>query len=98
MAINPMKHCKFMHALINEEEPFVQFREMVKIPLKTKRAMEEEDGTVDSDVVRIRIMTLETLLSNNWARGEGIRLQFLEDNEGSLKITLRQIKTVIRAA
>ena len=98
MAANPMKHCKFVHALINEEEPFVQFREMVKMPLKTKRAMEEEDGIVDSDVARIRIMTLETLLSNNWARGEGIRLQFLEGNPGGLRLTLRQIKAATRAA
>ena len=43
-------------------------------------------------------MTLETLFHKLCAHGEGIRLEFLEDNAGSLRVTLKQIKTAIRAA
>ena len=55
-------------------------------------------GTVDSNVVRQRTATLEALFHESCACGEGIRLQFLEDNAGSLRVTLRQIKTAMRAA
>ena len=70
IAMNPVKCCKFMHALIDEEEPFVQFQEMVKMPLKSERAMEEEDGIVDLNDTRIRTMTLETSLSKKCAHSQ----------------------------
>ena len=73
-------------------------KQLVKIPLKSKRAMEEEDGIVDSDVVQIRSITLETLLTKKCYRGEGIRLELPLGNPGGLQLTLRQIKTALRAA
>ena len=68
-----------------------------------KALMTSEDemmahGTVDSGIARQRNMTLETLVHKLCAHGEGIRLEFLEDNAGSLRVTLKQIKTAIRAA
>ena len=71
---------------------------MVKTPLKSKRAMEEEDGIVDSGEIQIRSVTLETLFEMRCARGEGIRLEMLEGNPGESKLTSRQIKAAIRAA
>ena len=87
IAINPMKHCKFMHGTINEEEPFVQLREMVKMPLKSNQAMVAEDGIINSNIAQICEMTLETLFTKKCHRGEAIRLELPHGSPGGLEPT-----------
>ena len=82
-----------MHGTINEEEPFVQLREMVKTPLKSNQAMAAEDGIIESNIVQIREMTLETSFTKKCHRGEAIRLEL-----PGLEPTLKQIRTALRAA
>ena len=70
----------------------------MKMPLKSNRAMEEEDGLADLNVVQIRDIALETLFAKKCWHGEGIRLELLCGNPGGLELTLKQIRTALRAA
>ena len=68
------------------------------MPLKSNQAMAAEDGIIESNIVQIREMTLETLFAKKCHRGEVIRLELPHGNPGGLEPTLKQIRTALRAA
>ena len=85
-----------MDSAIAEEEPFPEFRKRVQMSLISQEEMEAQG--MEPDHMQAKVMPLETLFCKLCLHDMGIRLEFLRGNAGAATVTLRQIKTALRAA